>query len=186
MREARRDQPRAGSVARRNAVRPLVVLEGDARADAARVVQRLRTAGWTVVESWTVAGGVPPGAQIACVGCVHNIEDAERAVLSAVWGAALVIEADAPRDVIDRLCEDLRRLGDLDHRAAPDRTPELSAEEHELLRLLADGVTLGEAAGRLHLSRRTADRRLASIRERLGVSTTAEALVAARRLGLLR
>ena len=48
----------------------------------------------------------------------------------------------------------------------------------ELLRRLASGMSLGEAAMALHLSRRTADRRLAAARRQLRVETTAEALVA--------
>jgi DNA-binding CsgD family transcriptional regulator len=55
---------------------------------------------------------------------------------------------------------------------------EMSPDEHRLLDRLAGGKTLGDAGTELHLSRRTADRRLASAREKLGVGTTAEAVVA--------
>ncbi len=45
-----------------------------------------------------------------------------------------------------------------------------------MLDLLAAGRTLGEAAGQLHLARRSADRRLAAARTRLGVATTSAAV----------
>jgi DNA-binding NarL/FixJ family response regulator len=79
--------------------------------------------------------------------------------------------------VLDRLLDDLRRLGHV-RRTPTGATPSVSPEAAALLDLLADGSTLKEASEELFLSRRTADRRLASAREQLGVATTAEALVA--------
>jgi DNA-binding CsgD family transcriptional regulator len=81
-----------------------------------------------------------------CTGAVRDTTDAAEALLAAVAGAGLIVHAQADRDVIYRLVDDLRRLG--------------------------------EAAAELHLSRRTADRRLASARDKLGVATTPEAVVA--------
>jgi DNA-binding CsgD family transcriptional regulator len=78
--------------------------------------------------------------------------------------------------VIDRLCSDLRTFGRIEHRLERRRRPALTVEQRELLALLADGLSLGDAAQRLHLSRRTADRRLAAARATLGASTTAEAV----------
>ncbi|HKC27720.1 MAG TPA: helix-turn-helix domain-containing protein, partial [Jatrophihabitans sp.] len=52
-----------------------------------------------------------------------------------------------------------------------------------LARLLA-GDTLGEAARALHISRRTADRRLAAARRALGVDSTPAALRLAAQLGI--
>lgn len=108
------------------------------------------------------------------------------AVLAAVAGRDLVVHAVAPREVIDQLCDDLTRLGDLDHRigAVPASEPDLSADERALLAQLLAGRTLGEAARALHLSRRTADRRLAAARRALGTTSTSEALVLARRNGV--
>lgn len=138
-----------------------VVLEGAARDDADRLAA---------------------GARLVHV---TGREDAVQAVLAAVEGADLVIDATAGRDVIDRLCDDLRRLGAVDHRVeAMPAGPELSADERALLAALLDGASLGEAAVALHLSRRTADRRLAAARRALGASSTAEALARAARLGL--
>ena len=54
--------------------------------------------------------------------------------------------------------------------------------ERGLLELLAGGSTLGDAATKLDLPRRTADRRLADARAKLGVETTAEAIISFARL----
>jgi DNA-binding CsgD family transcriptional regulator len=121
---------------------------------------------------------------VVCVDRIETVEDAGRAVLAAVRGARVVVDAAAPRDVIDQLCDDLRRLGELDHRIGPAPDPALSAQERALLAQLLAGATLGQAARALHLSRRTADRRLASARAALGARTTAEALRAAAELGV--
>jgi DNA-binding NarL/FixJ family response regulator len=113
---------------------------------------------------------------VVCVRRVRSEADAAQAVLAAVAGAALVIDAAAPRDVIDQLSDDLRRLGVVDHRIGPAPRPVLAEEERALLAQLLAGANLGEAARALHLSRRTADRRLAAARRALGATSTAEAL----------
>jgi len=116
-------------------------------------------------------------------GAVRDEGDAAEALLAAVGGAGVVVHARAERDVIDRLVDDLRRLGPVDHRTEePEPGPGLTADERRLLDALAQGKTLGEAAAVLHLSRRTADRRLASARQKLGAASTAEAVVAYARL----
>jgi DNA-binding CsgD family transcriptional regulator len=61
--------------------------------------------------------------------------------------------------------------------------PDLGLEHRRLLGLLASGTTVEEAARRLHLSRRTAQRRLADVRRRLGAPTTAAAVASSVRLG---
>jgi DNA-binding NarL/FixJ family response regulator len=159
----------------------LVVLEGAAIAGSDGLTNELRADGYVIVEGWTVAGGVPPGMLVACVGDVRNSADAAEAVLAVVRGASVVVRAKADRDVIDRLCEDLRHLGPLEHRTgAEPKSPQLDEEGRAIVALLSQGLSLGEAAKRLHISRRTADRRLADVRSALGVRTTAEALVAVR------
>jgi DNA-binding CsgD family transcriptional regulator len=60
-------------------------------------------------------------------------------------------------------------------------SPLLDADEHRLLRLLAAGATLHEAALSLHISRRTCARRLASAKAKLGTRTTVEAVLHAAR-----
>jgi DNA-binding CsgD family transcriptional regulator len=157
-----------------------IVLE-DADAGAAQAaIAELAGDGALIERSWRV----PRGRTTVCVGRIANVDDAGRAVLAAVRGARLVISADAPRDVIDQLCDDLRRLGDLDHRVGQSPAPVLSVEQRALLAQLLAGATLGQAARTLHLSRRTADRRLAAARAALGARTTAEALRVVAELGL--
>lgn len=152
--------------------RPFVVVEASERAFASALRELERT-GVRIVHRWM------NDASVVCAGPVRDAEDAARALLAAVAGAGLVVHAQADRDVIDRLVDDLRRFGRVDYRTRePDLRPELSADERRLLDRLAEGKTLGKAAAELHLSRRTADRRLASAREKLGVATTAEAVVA--------
>jgi len=142
-----------------------------------------------------------------CAGEVTGAASAQRAVLAALAGAHVIVVASAPREVTDMLCEDLRRLGILEHRigevvaaspaagaraagateagrAAPGAGT-LGETERALLSRLLQGDSLGDAAAALHLSRRTADRRLAAARQRLGAATTAEALASAVRLGFL-
>jgi DNA-binding NarL/FixJ family response regulator len=165
-------------------VRPLVVCE-DPDDDASDLVAEFARNGWTIREGWDVAGGVPDRAKIVLVGDVRNDADASAAVLAAVWGTGVVVRARASRDVLDRLCEDLRRIGPVEHFTGPRPKQTLDAEQRSLLALLVHGCSLGEAASQLHLSRRTADRRLAAAREALGVETTAQALVEARRLNLI-
>jgi DNA-binding CsgD family transcriptional regulator len=56
----------------------------------------------------------------------------------------------------------------------------LDDEQRRLLELLGRGLSVVEAARRLHLSRRTAERRLAEARSILGAATNAEAVLRAR------
>ncbi len=135
----------------------------------------VRGAGFRTATGWQ--GG---GTELVRTGVVADAEDAAAALLAAVGGAGLVVHAVAEREIVDRLCEDLRRLGRLEHRLDADVRPRLTREEQTLLDLLLDGQTLGEAAATVGLARRTADRRLAAARAKLGVRTTAEALVARR------
>jgi DNA-binding NarL/FixJ family response regulator len=156
-------------------VKPLVVVEAsDAAVAAAR--REVAAAGWRVVDGWR------NDASVVCAGAVVDEVSAAEALLAAVAGAGLVVEARAPREILDRLVDDLRRLGRVDHRTTEPETPLLTREERALVALLAGGATVGEAARQLHVSRRTADRRLAAVRAKLGVATTAEAVVAGAKL----
>lgn len=157
-----------------------VVLE-DPSDDGADVVERLRGSGLSVRR------GFDRGERgVVCTGIVATVDEAQRALLAAVSGAALVVLARAPRDVVDRMCDDLRRVGTVQHFPGPRaRAPALDAEAKALLTILAGGVTLGEAAELLHVSRRTADRRLAAARRALGERSTTAAILAARRHGLI-
>ena len=151
--------------------RPLVVVEASERA-LSLCVRELEQDGFRVVLGWR------QDPAVVCRGEVVDAADAAEALLAAVAGAGLVVHARAERAVIDRLVDDLRRLGPVDHQTAePEPGPALTADERRLLDRLARGQTLGKAAAELNLSRRTADRRIASARRKLGADTTAEAIV---------
>jgi DNA-binding NarL/FixJ family response regulator len=60
----------------------------------------------------------------------------------------------------------------------------LDDAQRQLLRLLGCGLSVAEAAERLHLSARTAERRLAEARATLGATTNAEAVIRARGPGV--
>lgn len=70
-------------------------------------------------------------------------------------------------------------------RASSPSTPTLSAREHEVLALLADGLGTGEIASRLYLSESTAKTHITHIYQKLGAANRAQALVTAMRMGLL-
>jgi DNA-binding CsgD family transcriptional regulator len=155
-----------------------VVLENGEEGTARDLAANL---GGPLVVGWD--GPAPPGA--VRVGAVTDAAGAAQAVLAAVRGCDLVVLATAERAVIDQLCDDLRRLGQLEHVVGTDSArPLLGPEERELLARLGAGASLGEAAKALHMSRRTADRRLAAARRALGVRSTSEAVVLARRQGI--
>jgi DNA-binding CsgD family transcriptional regulator len=175
-------RPGAADLPTRMPPRPLVVVEGSAEVIQADV-RRLREAGFDVVEGFR--GGPPPRATTARAGVVATPAEAADALLAALAGAAVVIATAAPRELVDRLVDDLRRLGPVDHRVGGlEPAPLLDPEARAILGLLAEGHSLGEAAGILGLARRTADRRLLAARRSLGVDRTTEAVAQGRRLGL--
>ena len=161
---------------------PLIVIEAAnpaADAHVRRALDSVRAAGWRPNPGW-----IAPRGRVACHGVVASNADAVLALRAAIGGAGLVIVATTTRETIDRLVDDLRRLGPVEHVTAdvPARAA-IDEDQRRLLRLLADGWTLGEAAAELGLARRTADRRLDAARRTLGVERTAEALARARQLG---
>ena len=172
-----------GTSAARPAARPLVVIEGDGGPADAEIA-RAEAAGFERIAGF---GAGPWPRPVVLTGIVRTEADAAAAVLAAIEGAGLIVEAQADRTTIDRLIDDLRHLGPVTHRttAEPDVDPP-SPEARAILALLAEGLTLGEAARSLGLSRRTADRRLAEARLVLGVERTTEAIARARVRGWLR
>jgi DNA-binding CsgD family transcriptional regulator len=175
---------------------PLIVVEAPGAVAALRA--EVERAGCRVVEAvWVGAadpsGPVAPGPRprdgaagsngppVVRLGEVSDGASAAHAVLAALAGDGVLVVATAGREVVDRLCDDLRRLGPVRHVVAGTDPPAvLTDDQRALLRLLLAGDTLGTAAARLHLSRRTADRRIADIRRHYGVTSTAGALAAAR------
>jgi DNA-binding NarL/FixJ family response regulator len=68
--------------------------------------------------------------------------------------------------------------------AEPANTRGLSATEHQVLRLLAKGLTTREIAAELVIATSTADRHLTHIYTKLGVRNRAEALLFAVKYGV--
>jgi DNA-binding CsgD family transcriptional regulator len=164
---------------------PLIVVEGSAAAFA-RAVREIEVLGWRVVQGFDPRLPTHGGTGFVHAGTVASAADAARAVLTALDGSGVIVAASAPTEIVDRLVDDLRRLGPVDHRIGePSPEVELDPASREILGLLAEGHSLGEAAAILGLARRTADRRLAGARRALGVERTTEAIARARRLGWL-
>ncbi|MGH3737228.1 MAG: response regulator transcription factor, partial [Micromonosporaceae bacterium] len=57
----------------------------------------------------------------------------------------------------------------------------LTVRESEVLRLITEGASNGEIAGRLYLSKRTIEHHVGSIFAKLGVTSRAQAIAAALR-----
>ena len=61
----------------------------------------------------------------------------------------------------------------------------LSDREHDVLLLLAEGLSAAEIGPQLHLSESTSKSHVANIYQKLGAANRAQALVTAMRIGLL-
>lgn len=93
-----------------------------------------------------------------------------------VRGCALVVlpGAGAPTTFL----ADLARCGAVEHYLPRPDDRGLDPIEQDLLAALAEGLTVQQAADRLFLSTRTAQRRLTSARRQLGARSTREAVLA--------
>jgi len=165
---------------------PYVVLPPTTDLD--RTARDLIRRGWRVRRDFAPPGqpwDLAPG-RVVVVGQVTDRADAEAALLCAVRGSGLVVTVDRERSWAPGFLVDLARLQpDGSARAArpASGTPTpLSAEQCDLLDLLADGHSIAEAARLRFLSLRTANRRVADARAALGVPTTREAVLAYVRL----
>jgi DNA-binding CsgD family transcriptional regulator len=164
-------------------VAPLIVVESEQ--ELMRAVDGLREAGWLVRQGWPAPrSGLPAASpRLVCFGSICTEADAQVALLAAVGGVGVVAHVSAGRELFERFFEDLSRCGEVEYRPAGQRREgALTREQLQLLEMIADGASLGAAAKELHISRRTADRRLAAARETLGARTTAEAAALLRRL----
>lgn len=109
-----------------------------------------------------------------CLGVVDDEAAAAAAIEALSRGVGLAVALRLRGELRLRTLEDLHRLGSVASRTPAE--PVLDDEHRRLLDALAGGATLTDAARDLHLSRRTANRRLAEIRRQLGVASTAEAI----------
>ncbi|MEZ4563710.1 MAG: LuxR C-terminal-related transcriptional regulator [Thermomicrobiales bacterium] len=108
---------------------------------------------------------------------------------AALRKALATCEALEARPLAAHLRRRLRGLGaqriSRGPQSATRRNPAgLTRREREVLDVLMGGVTSPEIARRLHLSARTVENHIAAICAKLGVSNRADAIAAARRLGL--
>jgi DNA-binding CsgD family transcriptional regulator len=164
-------------------VPPLIVIEGSDQAFEAVVVE-VQAAGWSVAPGFAVSSVL--AGRTVHAGAVTSAVEAGAALMVALGGNGVVVVSRGSQEVMDRLFGDLGHVGRVDHRSSTDETvATLGPSEQAVLALLAQGHSLGETARLLGLSRRTADRRLAEARRRLGVERTSAAIARARRLRLL-
>lgn len=159
-------------------IRRLVVTSDAAR--AASVAQELRATGWRILHGWRpplVVGWTLVQDRIVCLGEIRGRADAADAVVMAARGAGVLAIVRCDPATLALLVDDLRQLDEpeLDLELTASTSTALDADQLGILRLVASGATVTEAAQALHLSRRTAARRLADARKRLGVATTVEA-----------
>ena len=158
---------------------PLVVIGGSRHLAAERVaaaVAAARADGWAIVDGWAA-----PLARdrVVCTGWVRTADDARRALLAAVAGAGIIVAVSVDPETVDRLVDELRRLGPVDHQSVhPLRAALLPPEQRALLGMLAEGLSVRDAAAELGIDRHTASRLLAAARRSLGVRTTAAAIAA--------
>ena len=110
---------------------------------------------------------------------IESTDDAVLVVGACARGIGLLgrlalEDADAARAFL----RDLHRIGPVqrvDRSELFDGLP-LSSDEQAVLRALGSGASVRETADALFISKRTAERRVASARKALGVRTTAEAV----------
>ncbi|WP_025274655.1 hypothetical protein [Haloglycomyces albus] len=114
--------------------------------------------------------------RIVCHGPVADEHALGQALLAATRGCGIIATAHTP--LAEALADDLHRLEA--PASAADVAPAsiLTVEEEALLRHLADGSTIAAAAKAEFVALRTANRRIAAARKKLGVTTTREAVIA--------
>ncbi len=114
-------------------------------------------------------------SQIAVAVDVADQATAAAVLLAAARGVGVVLSVSLDGASAERFLDELSRVADV---REGTETPgaSLSVDHTELLDALASGLTVADAARKLGLSRRTAVRRLAEARARLGAASTTEAV----------
>jgi DNA-binding NarL/FixJ family response regulator len=156
---------------------PLIIVEhaSERRTWMERI---LTTTGWTIRRGWD-PGPALTAERVIHVGRIAGADDAAAALLAAGRGAGILALTDGRWRHVDRFAEDLGRFGSVrvvDADRDEDRASALDEEQWRLLALLGAGSSVTHAARALHMSRRTAERRLAAARVTLRVRTTAAAV----------
>ncbi len=112
---------------------------------------------------------------------VGSASEAAAVLMAVARGVAVVVDLRLDGPAADQFLDDLSRIADVREDLDVDVDVALDPEHEELLDALVAGLTLTAAADRLGWSRRTATRRLRDARERLGATSTVEALQMHRR-----
>jgi len=105
------------------------------------------------------------------VDAVNRVASGERVLAPSVAG---VVGSSAPR------------TGPSTRPAASSTRPLISKREEEVLRLMATGVSIPDAASRLFISVKTVKNHLSSIYQKLDSHDRAQAVLKAMRMGLIR
>ncbi|HIV57699.1 MAG TPA: LuxR family transcriptional regulator [Candidatus Stackebrandtia faecavium] len=162
---------------------PLYVVSSGA--EATTVLRRLARDGWQTRSGFAVTdtGWDVSAGKTVRYGRVTDTDTAALAVLAAARGAGVVCVCDPSSPHGLSLSADLARIGPVGTDPVPDNDSggdglAVTQEQAALLARLADGETIAAAAEAEYLSLRTANRRIASARKSLGVSTTREAVLA--------
>lgn len=148
------------------------VIDHDGRLSRNDVV-RLLAPGCALCEGFAVGGGWDLRNR-ACVGPVLDASDVADALLAAVRGALLVV-SPLDESIGAAFLDDLQRLaftGGAKVTTLDARPPRFEGQLDALLRGLAEGLAMPDAARRALMSSRTAHRRLAEARLRTGVPST--------------
>lgn len=160
---------------------PSIVSSDESVARAA--ADALRGEGWSVAWSWQLPEHPWDLSEQrrVCAGSVDAPDALSDMVLAAVRGAVIVVHC---RDeaLLPSVVDELARVTRTERRDGTPAGPALADEQREILERLSNGATMAETASELFLSMRTTERRLAAARKALGVSTTAEAITAYRRI----
>lgn len=151
---------------------PLIVLEDPSGLAGLRA--KLERSGWRTQDGWSLpeSDWDVRALGIVCCGRLVDAAALQDALLAGARGAGLIITT--PPAPPDAFLEDLARIGAVERRAA--RGDPFDAETVDLLRELAAGKSLAQAAADVLISLRTAHRRLAAARTALGVKTNRELL----------
>ena len=161
-------------------MRPIILVSDDTSLETAS--NEVAALGWTTRRGFRLEQGTwdVSDARVVCFGSVATFDDVNLALLAVVRGAGLVARVADDGEVRRRLNDNLRHLGRIEQRSdSSGEAAALSADQIELCRMLGRGMNLAAAAQALHVSRRTAARRLHDARETLGVSTSREAVLIA-------
>lgn len=135
--------------------------------------------GWRPVEGFDLPGAPwdLSGRRLVAIGQIDSEADAEAALQALARGVGLIVRVGVDGDLRHRILEDVHRLGDVRQVGLGDpEVPDLDDDDRRLLEALSTGATVADAARELHISLRTANRRLAAIRATFGVDTTARAV----------